>query len=104
MTTRQRLPNRRLSLTFEFELHGLRYACTYSRFADNQLAEIFLSNHKAGSAADANARDAAVAASLVLQHGCTLGTLRGAVLRDSNGAPSSPLGAALDLIAAEGAP
>jgi hypothetical protein len=45
-----------------------------------------------------------VAVSLALQHGCPLETLRGAVLRNPNGTASSPLGVALDLIAAETAP
>jgi hypothetical protein len=97
--TRENLPNRRFSLTFDFEFRGLRYACTFSHFADGRPAEIFLSNHKAGSSADTNCRDAAVAASLALQFGCPLETLRGAVLRDSNGTVASPLGQALDQIA-----
>ena len=50
---------------------------------------------------DANARDAAVAASLALQFGCPLETLQRAVLRDENGNASTPLGAAIDLIAAD---
>jgi hypothetical protein len=56
-----------------------------------------------GSQSDANARDAAVAASLALQFGCPLETLRHALLRDSHGWPSTPLGAAVDNIAAEAA-
>jgi hypothetical protein len=46
----------------------------------------------------ANARDAAVAASLALQFGCPLEILRRALLRDSQGRPSTPLGAAIDAI------
>jgi hypothetical protein len=42
-----------------------------------------------------------VAASLALQHGCPLETLQRALLRDSHGRPSTPLGAAVDIIAAE---
>jgi ribonucleoside-diphosphate reductase alpha chain len=99
MTGRTRLPNRRASVTFELEIHGLRYTASFSRFADGRIAEIFLQNHKPGSQSDSNARDAAVAASLALQHGCSLETLQRAVLRDPHGRPSTPLGAALDLIA-----
>jgi len=98
MPSRQCLPARRASATFELELHGLRYTATVSRFADGRLAEIFLQNHKPGSQSDANARDSAVAASLALQFGCPVETLRCAVLRDSVGRPSTPLGAALDAI------
>jgi ribonucleoside-diphosphate reductase alpha chain len=49
-----------------------------------------------------NARDAAVAASLALQYGCDFEIVRRAMLRDSQGAPSSPLGYVLDAIAGEG--
>jgi hypothetical protein len=104
MTTRERLPNRRASWAFEFEIHGLHYTCSYSRFADGRLAEVFLQNHKAGSQSDANARESAVATSLALQYGCPIEVLQGAVLRESNGTASTSLGHALDLIAAEGGP
>jgi len=98
---RQRLPNRRASTSFMFELAGLHYSCTFSCFADGRLAEVFINNHKAGSAADANARDAAVAASLALQYGCPPAVLTGALLRNANGSAASPLGAALDHILSE---
>src|SRR5262245_63972417 len=100
---RERLANRRASSTFELELGGLRYTATISRFPDGRIAEVFLQNHKPGSQSDANARDSAVAASLALQHGCPLEVLQRAVLRDSQGRPSTPLGAALDAIADRGA-
>lgn len=98
MSTRQRLPNRRAE-NFIFECAGLTYVATISRFADGRLGEIFLSNHKAGSHADTNARDAAVVCSLAFQHGVPVDVIRHALLRDSQGRASSPLGAALDLIA-----
>src|SRR5947209_889328 len=100
MTGRQRLPSRRPSETLELELHGLRYTATFSRGADGEVLEVFLQNHKPGSQSDANARDAAVAASLALQFGCPLEVLQRALLRDSQGRPSTPLGAAIDAIAA----
>src|SRR5262245_27450386 len=99
--TRERLPNRRASVVFEIELHGLHYTATVSRFADGRVAEIFLQNHKPGSQSDANARDSAVAASLALQHGCPLEVLCRAVLRDPQGRPATPLGAALDALAGD---
>jgi hypothetical protein len=55
--TRERLPNRRYSETFDFNVNGLRYTCTLSRFPDGRLGEVFLSNHKSNSQADTNARD-----------------------------------------------
>jgi ribonucleoside-diphosphate reductase alpha chain len=97
--TRERLRNRRLSETFTLELHGLRYVASFSRFDDGRVAEVFLQNHKPASQSDANARDSAIAASLALQFGCPLDVLRRALLRDAHGNASTPLGAALDLIA-----
>lgn len=101
--SRERLRNRRASSVFELEVAGLHYTASISRFPDGRVAEIFLQNHKAGSASNSNARDAAVAASLALQFGCPLDVLRRALLRDAAGRPSTPLGAALDVIAG-GAP
>lgn len=100
---REYLPNRRLSQTFSFECNGLAYSATISRYPDNTLAEIFISNSKAGSHSDSAAKDSAVVASLALQHGVPLDVIRKALLRDSHGRPSSPLGCALDAVAiAEG--
>jgi hypothetical protein len=101
VSTRRRLPNKRKSETFSFEIAGLRYTATFSRFDDNSVGEIFLSNTKPSSQSDSNARDSAVAATLALQFGCPLQSLRRAVLRDANGKASTPLGAALDIIAAD---
>jgi ribonucleoside-diphosphate reductase alpha chain len=102
MTARECLPNRRANSTFDFEVGGLRYTATVSRFPDGRrIAELFIQNTKPGSQSDSYARDAAVAASLALQHGCPLEVLKRAVLRDPQGRASTPLGAALDLLAAE---
>jgi hypothetical protein len=101
MSARRRLPNRRVSESFNFECAGMAYTATFSRFADGRIAEIFLSNHKTGSHADTAARDSAVVASLALQHGADIDTLRKALLRDPRGVASGPLGVALDLIAGE---
>lgn len=96
--SRQRLPNRRAAESFDIDVAGLRYVCTVGRFADGQVAEVFLQSHKPGNSSDANARDAAVAASLCFQFGCPLDVLRRALLRDPHGRASTPLGAALDRI------
>jgi hypothetical protein len=100
MTARERLPNRRAAETFGLECAGLRYTATISRFADGRLAEIFLTNHKAGSSSDTNAKDAAVVCSLALQSGVPLDTIRRALMRDSAGKANGPLGVALDMIEA----
>jgi hypothetical protein len=77
----------------------MRFTATISRFEDGSLAEVFLTNHRAGSDADASACDAAVIASIALQHGVPLEVIRRALMRDSRGKARTPLGAALDLIA-----
>jgi ribonucleoside-diphosphate reductase alpha chain len=99
MTFRRRLPNRRRSETFTYEINGLSYTATVSRFPDGRVAEIFIQNSKPGSTSDSYACDAAISASLALQYGCPVATLRRALLRDARGAASTPLARALDLIA-----
>src|SRR5215475_10970094 len=44
--------DRRQSETFCFELGGLHFSATISRFADGSLAELFLNNHKFGNQSD----------------------------------------------------
>ena len=90
--TRARLPNRRLAATFEFEAAGLRYTATIGRFADGRLAELFLSNHKSNSAADTNARDAAIAFSFAVQFGADPELIRRALSRDIRGRAVGQLG------------
>ena len=59
--TRERLANRRASMTFTLQVGGLSYTCSYSRLPDGRVAEVFLSNHKTNSGADVAARDSAIA-------------------------------------------
>jgi len=99
MTARERLPNRRLCESFSFELDGLRFTATVSRFADGRVGELFLNNHKFGNQSDTNARDAAIILSFALQHGADVQEIRRALCRDSAGRPLGPVAAALDLIA-----
>jgi hypothetical protein len=95
---RQKLPNRRASQQISFVCNDLKYVATVSFFDDGRLAEIFLSNAKAGSHSDSAAKDSAVVCSIALQYGVPLGTIRHALIRDSRGNASGPLGCALDLL------
>jgi hypothetical protein len=99
MTGRTRLANRRYSESFVLEVGGLKYTATFSRYPDGRLGELFLSNHKSNSAADTNARDAAIAFSFAVQHGADPERIRRSLSRDEKGRASGPLGAALDRIA-----
>jgi hypothetical protein len=101
VTDRERLPNRRYSETFDFEVAGLRYTATVSRFSDGRIGELFLNNHRSNSGADINARDAAIAFSIAVQHGADPEVIRCALCRNSDGSTSGPLGMALDLIAGD---
>jgi hypothetical protein len=101
MTSRARLPNRRASESIGFVCGGFKFVATVSRFDNGQIAEIFLTNAKCGSDSDVSARDAAVVASIAFQYGVPLDVIRKALMRDSQDRPNGPLGAALDLLAAE---
>jgi hypothetical protein len=103
MTARAHLPNRRTAWTFELEVAGLRYTATVGRFPDGRIGELFLNNHKSNSAADVNARDAAIVCSIAIQFGADIETIRRALCRDSQGRASGPLGVALDALAWESA-
>jgi hypothetical protein len=69
MTARRQLPDRRGSLTITFRFENHDYLATASRFPDGRLGEIFLHVGKLGSALQSSADDAAILASLCLQHG-----------------------------------
>jgi len=68
---------------------GQFYTGGIGRFDDGRIAEIFINGAKVGSAAEANAQDAAIVASLALQHGCPVGTIRHALAR--SGGSTGPL-------------
>ena len=83
---RRRLSNRHASTTFGIESQGLAFTVTMSAFDNGELAQLFITNHRASSGAGIMASDAAIAASLALQYGCPRGNASG------------PLGTALDAI------
>jgi hypothetical protein len=91
---RQRLPNRRSHWLYRFESGGQFYTGGIGRFDDGRIAEIFINGPKVGSAAEANAQDAAIVTSLALQYGCPLETIRHALARSGGGA--GPLAMLLD--------
>jgi hypothetical protein len=99
---RERLPDRRRSETFDFDVPtgttALHYTATVSYYPNGRIGELFLNNHKSNSTADTNARDAAIAFSFAVQHGAEIEDIRKALCLDSRGRASGPLGAALDLL------
>lgn len=97
--SRERLPNRRKSEIISFKLRGAaKFRATISRFDDGRIGEVFIDTSKPCSGVAIAARDTAIAASLALQFGCPLETMRKALERLNDGAPAGPLAAALDII------
>ena len=95
---RNRLPNRRASQNIAFGRDNLNYQMTIGLYPDGRVGEIFLNAEHANSLLDVLAHDAAILASLALQHGCTLETIAHALKRDARGVAASPIGAAVDQI------
>jgi hypothetical protein len=95
---RNRLPNRRSAETLAFERDNLKYQMTIGLYPDGRIGEIFLNAEHANSLLDVLAHDAAIIASIALQFGCPLDTIKHAIKRNGNGEPASPIGQALDLI------
>ena len=96
---RSRLPNKRASETISFERDGSQYQMTVGFYPDGRPGEIFLNHDRGDSLLDVLTSDAAILASLALQHGCTLETIAHALKRDARGVAASPIGAAVDKIA-----
>lgn len=99
MKTRQRLSDRRNSEIFDFTSMSMRFTASVSRYPDGRIAELFIDNHKAGSAVGTLVRDLAIIFSFAAQHGADVESIRRALCRDSQGRPLGPLGVALDLLA-----
>jgi len=97
-TARDRLPNKRACETVAFEQDGSQYCLTVGFYPDGRPGEIFLNHDRGDSLLDVLTSDAAILASLALQHGCTLETIAHALKRDARGVAASPIGAAVDQI------
>ena len=95
MSNRLHLPNRRTAEVLDFEHAGHRWTATIGRFSNGNVAEIFLDT-KPSPLADM-AQDAAILASIALQHGATLLAVRHAIA-----ARGGPLAAALEMIGRAG--
>jgi hypothetical protein len=80
---------------------NMRFTASVSRYPDGRLGEIFMDNHKAGSAVGTLVRDSAIILSFALQHGADAEAIRRALCRDAQGRALGPLGAALDRLAVQ---
>jgi len=99
--TRRILPQRRAAETFDLRFWNQNFTITIGRYPDGTLGEVFIDGGKTGQDVQSTARDAAVVLSLALQHGAPIEAIKHAVTRDSNGAPSSILGAVVDRISVD---
>ena len=95
--SRNRMQDRRAHWLYRFECDGQSYTGGIGRFEDGRIAEIFINGSKVGTAAETNAQDAAIVASLALQHGCPIDTIRHALAR--SGTLSGPLAVLLSAVA-----
>lgn len=78
--TRERLLNRRFSVSVPFEYEQHQYRAMASWFPDGRLAEIFLDvPGKLGTPLASNANNAAILTSLLLQHGVEADVIRHSV-------------------------
>jgi len=93
MSERERLPNRREAELVNLTHAQRRWTMTIGRFADGRIAEVFLDGPKEAPIVEL-AQESAIVASLALQSGCPIETLRHALA----GRNAGPLGAALELV------
>ena len=97
--TRELLPARRACENLDFYVGDNRYTAGLGFYDDGRIGEIFLTGPKAGTDVEIIAKDAAVMASIALQHGASPDVLRHGLQRDPKGASLSPIGAVLDILA-----
>jgi hypothetical protein len=100
MNARERLPDRRPCESFDIQVANLSCKFSVGRFPNKEVGEVFISNHKAGNAADVAARDVGILISLLLQHGCAAETIARALSRNTDGSASGIATAVLDKILA----
>jgi hypothetical protein len=93
MAERARLPNRRQAELLNFAHGGRKWTVSVGRNSVGQILEIFLDTEKASPLAEM-AKESALTASLALQFGAPLSSLRHAL----NGRETGPLATALGLI------
>ena len=106
MIERARLPDRRAHETVAFEHLDQRFKVGLGQelMPDGALGpvrEVFLNAQKPNSSIDCMVSDGAILLSLLLQHGCPVGTIAHALKRNHDGSPASPFGFAVDLLSAK---
>lgn len=98
--SREPLPPRRASETFELSFGGLAvpYTITTGFYDDGRIGDIFINGGKSGEAVEAIARDSAVVISMALQHGVPIETIAHAITRNARNEPQTIVGAIIDVL------
>jgi hypothetical protein len=94
MSERERLPDRCKTELVDFEHEWRKWTASVGRFADGRIAELFIDGTKDAPIV-ALLQESAIVASVALQSGCPLETLRHALAERGDGPP----GAALAMVA-----
>lgn len=101
---RERLPNRRAAFVYEYRHNDQCYVAHVGRYGDHEngrIGEIFVTSQKTGTHIDTTVRATSTMASIAMQYGADLDTLRLALPRDEEGRPMEAVGEVMDLIAKE---
>ena len=97
---RNRLPNRRYRTPVSFEMDGHVYSGGAGHYPDGRIGEVFLMAGKTGTHLAISISESCIAASLAMQFGCPIETLRDALLKDDQGRPAGALGRMFEILTA----
>lgn len=97
--SRKKLAGRRYSESMTFWFEGRRHDVGLGFYPDGRLAELFVECAQVGSTMNLLMKEAGIAISFALQHGCTVETMRKAMPRNSDGTSEGFVGAVLDRLA-----
>jgi hypothetical protein len=98
LSERERLFNRHSCDLITFASMGMKFTASVSRHPDGRIGEVFIDNHKQGSAVGTLGRDPATTLSFAVQHSADIEAIRCALCRQSHGRPLGPLAVAFDLL------
>ena len=97
---RERLPNRRQSVTLAGAYAGTALTVTVGLYPNGQPGEVFGNIGKAGSELERTMNDACVAVSLALQHGASAQAIAKTIAaREPGQEPSSIVAAVIEMLA-----
>ena len=96
--SRNRIPNRRRRTPISFELNGHVYTGGAGHYPSGEIGELFLSAGKTGTDLAISIAESCIAASLAIQYGCPIETLRDALLKDDSGKAAGALGRMVEIL------